>query len=312
MTVRIYRWDDASAPVLNGNAGSYTIVDVLDKCLVTGYGAKAGAGWTKPFTGTGKAAFKQGAGSNQMYCLVDASASSQYPRFRGYETMTDIATGTNPFPNDTQLSGGGYMATSSTADAVARPWVVVADEKRFYLYIGFGETTAAGLVAAAYRMLYFFGDLIPFKSGDAYATTILCSTSAATTTNLSATVGNQNTAQAGHYTARSHTQIGSSITSGKMHDAQRANGAAVVGGGGGPYPDPVTGGMVLQPILSTDNVDNITRGYYPGLWSPMHLTPGNPGDTFSGAGAMAGKQFLLLWVGAAASRICIETSDTWS
>ena len=312
MTVRVYRWDDASAPVLTGAAAAYTINDVLNKCLVTGYGAKAGAGWSLAFSTTGKSAFKQGVGSNGMYCLIDSSASGQYPRFRGYETMTDIATGTNPFPNDTQIAGGGYIATSATADAVQRPWVVVADEKRFYLYIGFSETTAAGLVAAAFRMFYFFGDLFTYKTGDAFATKILCSTTAALTTNSSAAVGNQNVAQPGHYTARSHTQIGTCITSGKMHDAQRANGAVVVGGGGGAYPDPITGGMVLQPILSTDSVDNITRGYYPGLWSPVHLTPGNPGDTFSGAGAMAGKQFLLLWVGAAGSRICLETSDTWS
>ena len=38
MTVRVYRWDDASAPVLTGEVGK--LAALLKACLVTGYGAK--------------------------------------------------------------------------------------------------------------------------------------------------------------------------------------------------------------------------------------------------------------------------------
>jgi hypothetical protein len=51
----MYRWDDASAPTLT-STDLNSIFDVLDACLVNGYGAKASLGWTKPFSGTGKAA----------------------------------------------------------------------------------------------------------------------------------------------------------------------------------------------------------------------------------------------------------------
>ena len=39
MAVTIYTSDDAGAPVLDGTNGS--LINLLDKCLVTGYGSKA-------------------------------------------------------------------------------------------------------------------------------------------------------------------------------------------------------------------------------------------------------------------------------
>ena len=50
MTVTVYRSTDASAPVLTGVAGAMKAV--LDACLVNGYGAKAAAGWSAPFSAT--------------------------------------------------------------------------------------------------------------------------------------------------------------------------------------------------------------------------------------------------------------------
>ena len=43
MTVRIYSSSDAGAPVLRGNTPG-DLINLLEKCLVTGYGSKAGAG----------------------------------------------------------------------------------------------------------------------------------------------------------------------------------------------------------------------------------------------------------------------------
>lgn len=42
MTVRVYRWDDASAPTLTGQLGS--LITLLDAVLVNGYGSKTAAG----------------------------------------------------------------------------------------------------------------------------------------------------------------------------------------------------------------------------------------------------------------------------
>ena len=315
MTVRTYRWDDASAPVLTGNAGDYKLIDVLDKCLVAGYGSKSAAGWTKEFTGTGKAVFKQGTGSNAMRLRVDCSSSSQTPRLRGYEVMTDVDTGTGPFPTDAQLSGGCYAFCSNTANTTERPWMVVATEKCFYLYIGFNNTTVQGISgSSSYQPTYFFGDITSLKSGDAYHTLLIADTSGSEYANMFAAAASINTACNGCFMSRSHTQIGGSITIGKAHDYHRGNTATFGGGAGGTaYPDPVTGGMLLEVIRIFEPSAIVTRGTMPGCYVPLHLLPGNPGDTFTGNGTLAGKSFILWDTNNAGTRgrIALETSDTW-
>lgn len=103
MTVRVYHSTDSSAPVLSGQVGA--LIGVLDAILVNGYGSKAAVGWTKAFSGTNMAAYKQSAGSNQLYLRVDDTNATD-ARVVGYETMSDVNTGTGPFPTATQQSGG--------------------------------------------------------------------------------------------------------------------------------------------------------------------------------------------------------------
>ena len=68
MTTRLYRSTDSSAPTLSGTVGD--LVNLLDKCLVTGYGSQVAAGWTKPFTSTNSADFRGSAGL-QYYIEVN-------------------------------------------------------------------------------------------------------------------------------------------------------------------------------------------------------------------------------------------------
>jgi len=96
---------------------------------------KTGSGWTKPYTGTNLAAFKQGSGSNGFYFYVDDTGTTD-SRVVGYETMASISdTSGNAFPTTAQLSGGGYIRKSSVASSTARDWILVATEKAFYLWI---------------------------------------------------------------------------------------------------------------------------------------------------------------------------------
>ena len=314
MTVRVYRWNDASAPVLTGNAADYKLIDVLDKCLVAGYGAHAAAGWTKEFTGTGKAVFKQGAGSNGMRLRVDCSTSSMTPRVRGFEEMTDVDTGIGPFPTDAQISGGGYFYVSNTADTTARPWVIVASEKAFYLYVGHDNTTAQGISGSTtYKQIFFFGDIVSYKAGDSFHTLLISNSTASNGGSSFAQSSTIVTPASGHFMARDHTQIGAAVTVGKSIDRDLASGVTIFGTGGSTYPDPVTGGMRLDLVRVFIPSSIVLRGVMPGLWVPMHNMPGQPGDTFSGSGTLAEKTFLLLDAAnsTARARVAIETSDTW-
>lgn len=310
MTVRVYYSTDASAPSLTGQSGA--LIGILDACLVNGYGSKAAAGWTKPFSGTNLAAYLQGSGGNGHYLSVDDTGTTT-ARCVGYEAMTDVSTGTNAFPLAAQLSGGGYFYKSSTADATARAWCLIATEKAFYLYIGYAE---ASLVAAltSPRHVYFFGSITSFKTGDAYGTMLIAnSASASNGSAFGASAYNSYTiAQNGHFMARSYTQSGQSVTCGKYS-------SAVIPSHLGyststlTYPDPVSGGMLLSPVYVYEAVALARRGLLPGCWGPVHSLPGQCGDTFTGVGEMAGKEFILLnaSVSSTTCRVAIEISDTW-
>lgn len=55
MAVTIYRSTDAGAPALPANVAYNSAkfyMDVIKACLVTGYGSKAGAGWTIDYEDT--------------------------------------------------------------------------------------------------------------------------------------------------------------------------------------------------------------------------------------------------------------------
>ena len=309
MTVRVYYSTDSGAPVYSGSVGS--LIALLQACLVDGYGAKASVGWTKPFTGTNLAAFRPAAG-NRHYLWVDDTGTTS-ARVRGFEVMTDVNTGTGPFPTDVQVSGGCYTVKSNAASSDARGWVVVADEKRFWLVSAQSVSTIAASTSLGLGM--FFGDIVSAKAGDAFCTLLISGpNSAASSVQIGALATAINASLTGHYMPRSYTQVGTSITLGKHSDHAKIGGAARVGVGGSAYPDPVTGGIGIAPIFVHENNSSVTRGVLPGAWCPAHNLPANPGDTFQGGGAHTGKEFLLVDVSAAGSRgrMALEISDTWS
>jgi hypothetical protein len=308
VTVRLYRSEDASAPVLNGNAGS--LIAVLDACLVNGYGAKAAAGWGKAFSGTNKAAYRAAAG-NRHYCRIDDTGTTS-ARIRGYEVLTDVDTGTGPFPTDAQQSGGAYVFKSSAANSTAVSWVLLANEKIFYLVVvrNAGQTMD---VSVSYCPTHCFGEPVSYKAGDAYHSLLIANTNSSDQSSSFGSFAAIGSSTPGHWWCRSYTQVGSSVTVGKQHDFYRANTSNEMGRGGAAYPDPITGGILLSPVFLSENVAVAVRGLLPGVWAPLHLLPAAPLDTFSGTGELAGKTFLFVDTasGNNRARAALEISDTW-
>lgn len=319
LNVTVYRSTDTSAPTLSGTAG--TLINVLDACLVNGYGSKAAAGWTKAFSGTNKAAYLMGAaaGSPRMYLRVDDTASgftANDVRLVGYESMTDVDTGTNAFPTSGQMSGGAWLRKSSTIDSTARPWMVIANEKAFYIWT-FCAQTVLGAANNASDNLYFFGAVNSYKSGDAYNVTLIANTSqgpnsTAIGTCTAASSSSPGT-NPGHWMARAYTQIGGSTLYGKVVPGTHT--VAIVGQGNLTYPDPVSGSLRLARIVCCEPADAryTERGHLPGAWSPQHAAPGNNFDTFSGTGDLSGKTFIFMTIYSTtnAGRIAIEIDGTW-
>lgn len=306
----VYNSTDGSAPVLTNANGS--LINLFDKCLVTGYGAKAAAGWTKPYTGTTLAVFKQGTGGNNRYMRVfdgglQADASNRRVNVRGYEAMTAVSTGTNPFPTTTQVTGNGMNYPYINLSAGSAPiWTLYATPSFFILLVDVYPTNT-------YYEMMAFGTFFSDKSGDTFNDVIIANPSSTGNGGW----GGQRTEGNGIFVTRNDQG-----TVGAKDSALRStydySGGGYVGQGNSAfiYPNRVQASLLQsQPVIWSDGYP---RGRIPGLWETLH-TPasvGGMGTTWSGAGSLAGKAFKLFgalspaYIGGAWP--VIETSDTWS
>ena len=318
MTVREYYSSDAGAPALRGNTAG-DLINLLWRGLVTGYGSKDGAGWTRPFLGTNVAVFRAGAGSSGMYLRVDdtsTATSNRAARVVGYENMTDVNTGGGPFPTAAQESGGMNWFTHAVGTvANARSWALIADEAFFILAIQtYPENEASS--PNTYRELYWFGDIVHEGAADTYATIIKGrnSVSTATTSQVEPMTSQAlSTSASGLYAARSYTGLGGSIPLGMNHDSAKS-GSLQWGADSSllQYPHGPNGALLMSPLWvhepnAVANSANI-RGVVPGIWVPLQGILNN-GDTFDGQGDLTGKSFRAIRHNSA--RAAIETTNTW-
>lgn len=291
MAVYIFDQNTPGAPTMTATAGS--LITLLDFILV------AQLGWTKPFSDTNKAVYRQPPGSNEFYLrVVDSGTAQESARARGYEAMTDIDTGTGPFPTVAQKSGDGATFAKPVSAGGYR-WYCVSDGKIFYLAFSNSTSSSENVDTNV------FGDFHSFVPGDQYNTVL-------------AEPDNTYTVSGGsHYVARSGTQSGGAVACTRNNGYTYMAGNPVVGYGNVPYPDPLTGGAALHPAFLDETYSGSTRasrGYLPGWWMPLYSTfqASAPavGDTFSGGPTMPGRQFIVKQGGSSA-RAVFETSDTW-
>lgn len=312
MTVRVYRWDDASAPVLTGEVGSLTAL--LKACLVTGYGSKAAAGWSNPYSATNVEAFtNSSAAGGTGYWIKVSHTNATYANVFAYESIDGSGNLTNQFPTTAQLAAGVCWYASSTASTTQRPWMIAADAKRAYLWVGYSVATTTGLVTTSYMHMAFAGDIASFNAADPYRFMLIGCSAASMNNDYFAGVSTtiNTTAQAGHYIARDQT--GASVSKAVGKNIPFTTNNTTIGTSTTTYPDPGTGGMLLSPIViyGVENPYQI-RGVMPGLYGPTHNLPGNPGDTLSGVGTLSGKDFILLDAanGGTRGRVVLTISGT--
>lgn len=321
MAVTVYRSTDASAPVLSGTVDSLALL--LRAVLVDGYGAKAAAGWTESFDGVNKKSFKQG-GGNLFHLRVDDSGpglgGAREARVRGFETMSDVDTGTGSFPTTAQATDGLFIRKSATADATARPWKVIADNRTLMLFTLTGD-------AANVHSGFYFGDFFSLLAGDGFRTAIVgrvAENSAAMTTaaeRFVRFVATHNStvmfvALADHFYARGYTGTGGSVNLSKYGDP-----AFFVGSDSGfyigslAYPNPTDGGLYISRFKLHDPTTapvNHLRGSLRGVWAVAHaISNFVDGDTFTGTGALAGRTFEVVKEVGGGALVAIETSNTW-
>lgn len=318
MTVTVYRSTDASAPVLTGQAG--TMVAVLDACLVNGYGSKSAAGWGKPYSSANIGVYRAAAG-NRHYLRVDDTAA-QEARIVGYEAMSVVSPSASDgaFPLPAQVSGGLFVRKSESSDSVARAWVLIASDKLFYFF-PYSNAADPALAIAPNNMAGYmaFGEFNSYKPGDAFNTIIM----SAAATGTSGTFGSNArsggfSGSVGHYVARNHLQFGISLNVGKVAILDPTTYTTTFGVSANlpPFPDSVTGGLNVSPIVITESGHAsaaLVRGVMPGLWAPLHQNAMNHYDIVTGAGDLATKTLQMVFTASATtlSKLLVEISDTW-
>ena len=317
MALTIYRSTDPGAPSLTYAAGSF--IAMLDACLRTGYGSKAGAGWTKPFTGSNIAVFRQGAGGNGRYIRVwnartgdDPATFCMTANVRGYEGMTDVSTGTGPFPTTTQSNSNGLMVrVAHSSPDYPTGWIVRATSNWFdvLVFTGFAAPRGANsaLVADSYLS---FGAFPSLKSGDTYNDFILAD---ANNSYFSYPyVGLYSSFLV--YVSRDDLGTVGAKTAVLVPLSGCGEGAMGVGNPSYyPYPNRVNNSVDLfQYALYSEGY---IRGVLPGVWGSAHGVGAiGFGNTFSGIAPVSGRTFEVVAMSHAAADIgmILETSDTFT
>ena len=345
----LYTSNDSGAPVLNGITGS--LMAVLNGCLVTGYGNKPGAGWTKPIADvTGSAlgtpvvgGFRQGAGSRYSLFVNDdgyhSTALGREASVTAWENLTNpsgtlvvygpqsytasLGGGTGNFPAASRV----IWRKSVNADTTARGWIVAADSRSFYIWASSGD--AAGR--------YYFGSF-----GEAYSEAsipdyycciltgrIVDNTAAGHTSPYAdwqdgiADPRYFNIAQPGHHLARSLGGGTTSMTFFKKGDSSAPSDGATQS----PYmlilagqiqtPNGPNNSFYVSPIWIVEPAANTIRGRFRGLYQICHPNANfSDGQIFVGSGEFAGKRFRVVKQSTTAGLWALEISpsieiNTW-
>jgi len=260
----------------------------------------APAGWTRAFTGTNKAAYKSSDGGDATGCYLridDTNATAtRRGAMRGYISMSDIDTGTEPFP-----SSNLYWYKGAD-DNTARPWFIAADSRAFYI----------GVNPNNYGDFHGFGDFPSYKPGDIYNCFISGSSHATDDATVYADPLTATTFPHVQYTnssmlvvARNYAGLENSMTKLQtvgcapfMSASLTSSGYLLgIGGVGVTYPHPIDNGFIYgNTFFREQNATmQLIRGYPPGLYDPWHPVIASLNNVSLLAGAPAPEKKALLW-----------------
>jgi len=268
----IYRWDDDDAPVLAGQFGSLT--NLLRKVLVDGYGTRDPLGWTLEFVDGAeeKMVFRNNPATGTGFFLqVDHSVGSVMPdsvqytaEVRGFESMADIDNGNGAFPVDASR----YFRLSNTNNNTARPWMVIGDDRCFYLLVWAFCTSGDPVGDSSQVLSHFFGDIISLVPGDAWGCALLAPASYGSYDMLG-----YYASYIGHY-ARYSDGVVPAVGTEQYCTMRSGGGPCVAGNMSGRWgpPEQWHGQWIFsRPHLKDSYADIYSfRGYLPGFWDPNH------------------------------------------
>lgn len=229
----------------------------------------APAGWEKKFPGTNTAAFKSLDVTSLGAHLWVNDAGTLNANVRLYEAMTGVDAGTGAAPTVAESSTGGFWTKSNSANTNANRWDLFADSRGGYycpVPASGGNTNSVGQAS------YFFGDVLAYKSGDAFAAAVFGAASApgAAVSYGSVLFAGQGGASLMSRFLRSYTGVGSAVSAYAVPMSGSGSTASGADGQQGTFPAPTDGGLRLSKIQCTEaavsGATAILRGGMPGVY----------------------------------------------
>ncbi len=313
----------SAGAILTGNAGS--LVAVLDYALVTVLG------WGKAFTATNKGVYRAPAGVRHYLDVddsaPDATALGRNARIRGYETMSAVGTGTNPFPTVAQVTTCVGLIKSTATGTTARPWIVVGDDRTFYFFSEAAGTDPPTLSTHAWTDGFYFGEILSVIVGDLYRT--VYGWNSTVSTFVTALMNPYNSTAASTTTVinvnmpRSYTGSGTSLWAQPVGNLFSVTNLSLATGNF-TYPNPADSGFYLNVMNVVERGSGTTaaaassaatgiRGQLRGVCqSPFNSTGVDDQTTFSGAAGTvwAGKTFIALRINTDTGRTGLLVFET--
>ncbi|PKM17407.1 MAG: hypothetical protein CVV11_19810 [Gammaproteobacteria bacterium HGW-Gammaproteobacteria-15] len=247
--VTVYRWDDPGAPQLVDGKIS-TFFDVIQKCLVDGYGSKAPLGWTRSYYDPTnfKAAWRNNVasggsgGSVYFFSNTNNDANNTLTRITSCKSIT--AGGS--------ITGQGRLTAIQISTAVVR-WVLIGTPIGFYFY-SFSATGLLALVNTTVtgRPSFYAGDIFSIVPNDAGRFIVVQDLA---TTGDTTSVGSN--AVLGHLSALSSSALGLI----RVYDADGADASYNYGYNLPPYAAAANGDASVDALI------------YPKLLFPLVLIP---------------------------------------
>lgn len=267
---------------------------------------RASANFTKVYVGTNKAVYRTNAttGSRPYLRVVDdgtTTGAAREAQARGYLSMTDVDTGSEPFPTAAQNAAGTYIYKSSTVDTVARPWVLITDGNTFYFQACMDQSPNPLLASGGYLWWFGFGDILSTRSGDPYTAFIAGSNSPNAQTSstggsnsngmTSTAIRNTTSVTAGAWMVRSFSAVTGAVTmqvQGHGWDQNALGTLAIV-----PYPHPPDNGFIITQVNAVQG--GVFRGRFPGVYEPIQGRCLSQFDTVSNVDGYSGRTFQFFW-----------------
>jgi len=270
----------------------------------------APAGWERSFVSVDnyRMAFKSiSAEATGFYLYIDDSnVINRVAQVKGYESMVDIDTGTNPFPYNNDDTNYYYWHKSND-DSTNRNWALIADDSLFYFFFNKDSGTDRPAVT-------IFGDIISYLPSDPYSCVIAGHSKSdddkygtmAFSFPFNFSAGAEIIISgfdiARNYLATAPGKLigvydGHKSTYGGNYGSRTCS--DVLGGSGVFYPSPITGAAhIIKPsgISEVCAGQNLLRGTHPGLYAPLHYRPWDSYDyeLVQGSGDLDGKIFMSL------------------